>query len=245
MSFHENLIRARRAFGMTQEELAAKLNVSRQAVSKWETNESLPDLYKLAALADALGTTTDALCGHTAPNAAGNAESSVSAPSDEATPPENAAPDAVKQIKRLRIAVGVLLAVCIVLGALTARALVRERTYAELLHASEEAVPALPDTIEVSGLKLSPDGVALVVSFVPSISGEGIDWLVGITPSSEYTSVTTTVEDGICTARIVNLSSYSPATLSATVTNGRESRSVCLATQVNVGENRVSWTPEV
>ena len=45
MSFQENLIRARKARGMTQEELAARLSISRQAVSKWETGESLPDLY--------------------------------------------------------------------------------------------------------------------------------------------------------------------------------------------------------
>lgn len=57
MSFQENLIRARKARGMTQEELAARLSISRQAVSKWET-ESLPDLYKLAALADELGVST-------------------------------------------------------------------------------------------------------------------------------------------------------------------------------------------
>ena len=63
MSFQENLIRARKARGMTQEELAARLSISRQAVSKWETGESLPDLYKLAALADELGVSTDELCG--------------------------------------------------------------------------------------------------------------------------------------------------------------------------------------
>ena len=61
MSFQENLIRARKARGMTQEELAARLSISRQAVSKWETGESLPDLYKLAALADELGVSTDEL----------------------------------------------------------------------------------------------------------------------------------------------------------------------------------------
>lgn len=42
MSFQENLIRARKARGMTQEELATRLSISRQAVSKWETGESLP-----------------------------------------------------------------------------------------------------------------------------------------------------------------------------------------------------------
>ena len=44
MSFQENLIRARKARGMTQEELAARLSISRQAVSKWETGESLRPL---------------------------------------------------------------------------------------------------------------------------------------------------------------------------------------------------------
>lgn len=240
MYFHENLTRVRKACGITQEELAAQLNVSRQAVSKWETGESLPDLYKLAALAEALGVTTDALCGHTT----ADTSPAAAAPADTAEEPP-AAPDTAKQLKRLRRALALLFAVCIVLTALTARALVREKTYAELLRASEETVPALPDTIEVSGLSLRPDGAALVVSFVPGVSGEGIEWSVGVAPEDEFLSVTTTTENGICTARIVNLSVAAPATLSATVTNGEESRSVCLATQVNFWGNQVSWDPEV
>ena len=43
MSFQENLIRARKARGMTQEELAARLSISRQAVSKWERDEAMPE----------------------------------------------------------------------------------------------------------------------------------------------------------------------------------------------------------
>lgn len=203
-----------------------------------ETGESLPDLHKLAALADVLGVTTDALCGR----ADADVPAADAAEPSPAEPP--AAPDTMRETKRLRRALALLLAVCIVLTALTVRALVRERTYAELLRASEEAIP-LPDTIEVSGLSLRPDGAALVVSFVPSVSGEGIEWSVGAAPEDEFLSITTTMENGICTARIVNLSTAAPATLSATVTNGRESRSICLATQVSAGGNRVSWTPEV
>ena len=55
MSFQENLIRARKARGMTQEELAARLNVSRQAVSKWETGTADPSTSNLLALAKLFG----------------------------------------------------------------------------------------------------------------------------------------------------------------------------------------------
>lgn len=51
----------RKAKGMTQEDLAAKLGVSSQAVSKWENDISCPDIGLLPALASALGVTTDEL----------------------------------------------------------------------------------------------------------------------------------------------------------------------------------------
>lgn len=63
MMFSEKLPELRRAGGMSQEELASKIGVSRQAVSKWETGEAMPDLNKLLALSDALGVSLDQLCG--------------------------------------------------------------------------------------------------------------------------------------------------------------------------------------
>lgn len=47
-----NIVRLRQASGMTQAELAAKLNYSDKAVSKWERGESLPDVAVLAQIAD-------------------------------------------------------------------------------------------------------------------------------------------------------------------------------------------------
>jgi transcriptional regulator with XRE-family HTH domain len=49
----------RKAEGLTQKELADKLGLSYQAVSKWETGETLPDTGILLSLADCLNTTTD------------------------------------------------------------------------------------------------------------------------------------------------------------------------------------------
>ena len=49
----------RKEQGMTQEEMAQKLDVSSQAVSKWENDVSCPDISLLPKLADTLHTTTD------------------------------------------------------------------------------------------------------------------------------------------------------------------------------------------
>lgn len=51
MGFAEELVKNRKATHMTQEELAEKCDVSRQAVSKWESGESIPDVYVIANLA--------------------------------------------------------------------------------------------------------------------------------------------------------------------------------------------------
>lgn len=47
--------------GLTQEELAEKMGVSRQAVAKWERGESIPDIDSCMKLADIYGTTVDML----------------------------------------------------------------------------------------------------------------------------------------------------------------------------------------
>ena len=72
MNFSEILIQRRKQLGLSQEALAEKIQVSRQAVSKWETGEAMPDMTKLIALADALEMTLDALCGRTFPEQAVN-----------------------------------------------------------------------------------------------------------------------------------------------------------------------------
>ena len=64
MSFAENLKQARKDRGLSQEQLAEMLSVSRQAVGKWETGESAPDLAHAAALAEFYGTSLDALVSH-------------------------------------------------------------------------------------------------------------------------------------------------------------------------------------
>ena len=61
MKLNEKIAWYRRDRRLSQEELAARVGVSRQAVSKWELAEASPDVGKLLALAKAFGVTTDHL----------------------------------------------------------------------------------------------------------------------------------------------------------------------------------------
>lgn len=62
---NENIKTLRKAKGLSQEELAAKLNVVRQTISKWEQGLSVPDADMLIALSDALGEPVSRLLGET------------------------------------------------------------------------------------------------------------------------------------------------------------------------------------
>lgn len=61
MNFAERLSDARKNAHLTQDQLAERLDVSRQTVSKWEAGQAQPEAGRIAALADALGVTCDAL----------------------------------------------------------------------------------------------------------------------------------------------------------------------------------------
>lgn len=61
MKFEENLVRLRKEKGLSQEELAEKLDVSRQTVYKWESGQSYPELDRLVLISKLFGHTIDDL----------------------------------------------------------------------------------------------------------------------------------------------------------------------------------------
>lgn len=61
MNLGNNLKEARRKSGLSQETVAEKLGVSRQTISKWETNETLPDIYQSKKLSKLYNLTLDEL----------------------------------------------------------------------------------------------------------------------------------------------------------------------------------------
>lgn len=61
MKLSEKIVTLRKQKGWSQEELADKLNVSRQAVGKWETETALPEVDKILQMATLFGVSTDSL----------------------------------------------------------------------------------------------------------------------------------------------------------------------------------------
>ena len=59
--FCDNLMSLRKMSGMSQEELAERIHISRQTLSKYETGESLPNIEQCKAIADVFGVTLDDL----------------------------------------------------------------------------------------------------------------------------------------------------------------------------------------
>lgn len=80
MTLGEKIQQLRKAGGLSQEQLADMINVSRQAISKWETDQSLPELEKLLALSRVFAVSTDELLGN------------------EASPTENAPAPQMKEV---------------------------------------------------------------------------------------------------------------------------------------------------
>ena len=61
MDFSERLLTLRKEMDLTQEQLAEKMNVSRQSISKWESGQAVPELEKIIALSTIFDVTTDYL----------------------------------------------------------------------------------------------------------------------------------------------------------------------------------------
>lgn len=91
IKFADRLTDLRKAQHMTQADLAKKLNISPQAVSKWETGESIPDIEMLELLADLYGLTLDELI---------RGETSTNINNDKVIE-EQVTPDAVKHKRNI------------------------------------------------------------------------------------------------------------------------------------------------
>ena len=223
MEFREILIQTRKAQGLSQEQLAAQVGVSRQAVSKWETGDAQPDLAKLMALAEALHVSLDALCGREA--AAGE---------EGAT--EIKEPPKKSRASKLMAGVLVLLLLCASFFAGTRYSAGTEPV---------PSAPALPDTLTVSGVNFTIGYKGLTYQFVPSVAGEGYTYQITFTGhESAPQTFDAPYSGGICTDSIY-LEQYGSYSVTVVVTSGEDSRPVPIAYNLNFdrGSGSASWNP--
>ena len=178
-TFNEELIAARKAKGMTQEQLAEAMNASRSAVSHWESGRSAPDYATIAQLSTVLGVVFSV---QVAPQAA----SEPAANSAEQAQQTAAAPAKSRLNKRVIaaavIALVVVLACCIVLPRLLNKpqAAALENTAPAMLN---DVVPSKANSIEWYASDVQPESgkpfVAVQFSESPLrvTRNENLEWL--------------------------------------------------------------------
>lgn len=112
MTFGEKLTKLRKARGWTQEELAEQAGVSRQSLSKWESDAALPDTARVIILCDLFGITADYLL-RDKPQEAASASlpETGSAVSPEASPVPSCQPEAPRHRPQVTLIIGCILTV--------------------------------------------------------------------------------------------------------------------------------------
>lgn len=116
MEFNNKLYNLRKQRGLSQEELANRLNVSRQTISKWEVGESTPDMEKLVALSDLFEISLDELVMDKIPAHVGETSSKsdiVNVLNDKVITDENKQ-NAKRGLKIVAIVLGIILLIDVI-----------------------------------------------------------------------------------------------------------------------------------
>lgn len=228
MPFGEQLASRRKSLGLSQESLAAQIQVSRQAVSKWETGDAAPDLPKLLALADALDISLDALCGRE--------------PQPRAAEPSAAPPRPTGRKVRWR-QVGLLTLTAILLLGAAFWAGTRWPWDTAPAESALAGVSTLPESLSVSGVNFAgrEDGVAF--RFTPSVTGERYTYQITFAGFDQPPrTFDAPYSGGVCAgeAKLPGAGAYAVTVL---VSDGANSLGAAVADNLAFDETSASWTP--
>lgn len=221
MNFSEQLLALRRMKGLSQEELAEQVGVSRQAVSKWENGETAPDLQKLLALSETLEVSLDYLCGKV------SSYGECSTVAEERHERRRSPWRTVGLLVLSMLAVfGLLQLICII---------------------AAPEVKALPTEVKVSGVHFSSsDGETLHYALIPGVSSDGYSYSLLFTPDNttvEPKSVEIQLDGGAVAGEAkIPLKTAVYWTVTLQISNGCDVRSVPVATYLQYEDSVVEWT---
>ncbi|MBQ8278721.1 MAG: helix-turn-helix transcriptional regulator [Roseburia sp.] len=223
MKFNENLVKYRKIKGLTQEDMAEKMQVSRQSVSKWENGEAVPELAKIIKLADILDVSLDVLCGRE---------------EKEHNSPESTYESKNTKKKCKNPFLIIILTVTIVASGMFG--------YCVGIFGKDEPYVTselyeLPDVIEVTGVTFRLDKNVLTCEFVPSVYSEKLSYHVNV---SDYWGKKTSYEpefkNGIGEAAMI-VGTHESYKVVLEITNGEESRSITLVEEIFIENNGFSY----
>ena len=224
MLFHEKLIQRRKERGMTQEDLAACLSVSRQTVSKWENGECMPDADKFIRLSDILEISLDELAGREV----------------EVAPIVLPAPEVPQPKKLFRWMAAA--AVCLVIGAgcfAAGRYLFPKQAPAPVPTETQQSASALPETLTVTNFGFV-DG-RRTIRFIANASMDGSLLLYPMDDLTHPIELQAVYKNGMY---IVDVAYVPDGTYSQAVfvlSDGKQERSVCVVTYLTLDGSGASW----
>lgn len=216
MLFHEKLIQRRREKGMTQEDLAERLSVSRQTVSKWENGECMPDADKFIRLADILEISLDELVGR------------------EAEPSVRPAPEQPKPGKKLRRLLAAA-AACLIIGA--GCFCLGRYAFPKAVPAEPGQIAALPETLTVRSFSMS----GKEARFTANATVDGTAYLYRSDfPDLAPVELPAVYEDGVYTVGNIPSGTYERMVLVLTA-DGLERSALVVEGLVIDAEGSASW----
>lgn len=225
MLFHEKLIQRRKERGMTQEDLADRLSVSRQTVSKWENGECMPDADKFIRLSDILEISLDELAGREVEVAP------IVLPAPEVPQPK-------KKLFRWMAAA----AVCLVIGAgcfAAGRYLFPKQAPAPVPTETQQSASALPETLTVTNFGFV-DG-RRTIRFIANASMDGSLLLYPMDDLTHPIELQAVYKNGMY---IVDVAYVPDGTYSQAVfvlSDGKQERSVCVVKYLMLDGSGASW----
>ena len=215
MNFSESLSKYRKAAGVSQEKLADMLGVSRQAVSKWETGETQPEMANLLAICKILKVTPDELLGY----------ESIVGSKTGAGENKNKKKRSVDIIFAVGMAFVLMIVGICIFYTMT----------------NDEPSPLEGrDRLEITGFDYEFIGSSegnLILTFVPGLSSNDLKYEVARTDSSGNTEIfDADYNEGVCTCSVQTIP-YEKVTFTAKISDGEITLSQALFTVTDEGDN--------
>lgn len=219
MNFHENFFKYRKAKGFTQEEMAEKMEVSRQSVSKWENGEAIPDLSKVIKIAELLEVSVDELCGRETIN---KIETNQNIKAEQDIKLE------LKTNPFHTLLIPIVIAIVLIVVSAVGGYFIGQNY-------PNETIYELPDNMEVTHVDYDVFQHILSCTFVPEVYSDKLEYTILLTNLSTEVkrSSNVTFEDGVGSATVMTGGSgYFQVILQ--ISNGLECRNIVLGDRIYI-----------